>query len=262
MNKYAIFSDIDGTLVSFKTHRVPESAVQALTEAHKRGHHFYISTGRPLCFITNLKQVESLIDGYITTNGAYCFIGKKEVYCRSILPEDVQTVLNFSDQLGFPCIVVGEKTVAVYNNTPEVNNVFYNQLGVSGLDKTSSIDTLKGQRILQLTPFISPDLEKKIMPYLKHCNGGRWTPKFLDITDAEADKGKGLLKIAEYEKIDIFHTIALGDGGNDIPIIRQAGIGIAMGNAADSTKDAADFVTQDVDDNGLAYALKHYKIIR
>ncbi len=262
MNKYAIFSDIDGTLVSFKTHRVPESAVQALTEAHQRGHHFYISTGRPPCFITNLKQVEPLIDGYISANGAYCFIGKKEVYCRSILQEDVDTLLNFSDQLGFPCIVVGEKTVAVYNNIPEVNDVFYNQLGVPGLEKAPSTDALKGQRILQLTPFISPAIEKKIMPYLKHCTGGRWTPKFLDITDADADKGKGLLKMAEYEKIDISHTIALGDGGNDIPIIRQAGIGIAMGNASDTTKKSADFVTKDVDDNGLAYALKHYKIIK
>lgn len=261
MNRYAIFSDIDGTLVSFKTHRVPESAVQALTEAHKRGHRLYISTGRPKCFIINLKQIEHLIDGYMTTNGAYCYIGKQEVYCRSICPKDVQTLLHFSDQLGFPCVVVGEKNVAVYHNTPEVNDIFYGQLGVPGLDKAPSIDALKGQRILQLTPFISPEVEKQIMPHLPHCNAGRWTPIFLDITDANADKGKGLLKMAEHEKIAISHTLTLGDGGNDIPIIKQAGIGIAMGNASEHTKEIADFVTHDVDDNGLAYALRHYGLI-
>lgn len=260
-NKYAIFSDIDGTLVSFETHVIPESAVQALTEAHQRGHRIYISTGRPLCFIINLKQIEHLIDGYITTNGAYCFVGKQEVNCCGISPEDVQTMLKFSDQLGFPCVLVGEKTIAVYHNTPEVNAVFYGELGVPGLDKAPSINALKGQRILQLTPFISPEQEEKMMPYLKHCTSGRWNPKFTDITDKDADKGKGLLKMAAFEKFDISHTMALGDGGNDIPIIRQAGIGIAMGNASDQTKAAADFVTRSVDDDGLAYALKHFGLI-
>ena len=55
--------------------------------------------------------------------------------------------------------------------------------------------------------------------------------------------------------------MAFGDGGNDISIIRQAGIGVAMGNAGDDVKAVADYVTTSVDDDGIANALKHFGVI-
>lgn len=71
----ALFFDIDGTLVSFKTHTIPDSTIQALTAAKSKGIEIYISTGRPYPLINNISAIEHLIDGYITANGAYCFIG-------------------------------------------------------------------------------------------------------------------------------------------------------------------------------------------
>ena len=68
----ALFFDIDGTLVSFKSHRIPQSTVDALEQAKKNGVEVYISTGRPKQIINNLGQIEHLIDGYITANGARC----------------------------------------------------------------------------------------------------------------------------------------------------------------------------------------------
>ena len=68
MVKY-LFFDIDGTLVSFNTHKIPQSTVDALTQAKANGVKVYISTGRPMLFINNLGQIEHLIDGYITTTG-------------------------------------------------------------------------------------------------------------------------------------------------------------------------------------------------
>ena len=80
----ALFFDIDGTLVSFQTHRIPQSTVDALERAKKNGVKVYISTGRPKMIITNLGQIEHLIDGYITTNGARCFVGDHTVCQRPI----------------------------------------------------------------------------------------------------------------------------------------------------------------------------------
>ena len=54
----ALFFDIDGTLVSFKTHKIPQSTVDALEQAKKNGVEVYISTGRPQLLITNLGQIE------------------------------------------------------------------------------------------------------------------------------------------------------------------------------------------------------------
>jgi hydroxymethylpyrimidine pyrophosphatase-like HAD family hydrolase len=67
-DKYALFFDIDGTLVSFNTHQIPYSTVRALTDAKANGAQVYIATGRPLMIITNLGAIEHLIDGYITTS--------------------------------------------------------------------------------------------------------------------------------------------------------------------------------------------------
>ena len=82
------------TLVSFKTHKIPQSTVDALEQAKKNGVEVYISTGRPQLLITNLGQIEHLIDGYITTNGARCFVGDKVVSQHAILPEDVKKIIE------------------------------------------------------------------------------------------------------------------------------------------------------------------------
>ena len=56
-------------------------------------------------------------------------------------------------------------------------------------------------------------------------------------------------------------TMAFGDGGNDISIIKEAGIGVAMGNAGEEVKEIADYVTSSVDDDGVKNALLHFGVI-
>ena len=64
--------------------------------------------------------------------------------------------------------------------------------------------------------------------------------------------------MAAHLGLDPKRTIAFGDGGNDASMIRKAGIGIAMGNALESLKQEADYVTTTVDDDGVLNALRHY----
>lgn len=56
----ALFFDIDGTLVSFKTHQIPESTVEALTLAKEKGIKVFISTGRPFPLINNLDAITTV----------------------------------------------------------------------------------------------------------------------------------------------------------------------------------------------------------
>lgn len=85
----ALFFDIDGTLVSFETHAIPASTIEALTIAHEKGIKIFIATGRPKAIINNLADIQDrgLIDGYITMNGAYCFVGDEVIYKAPFLPE-------------------------------------------------------------------------------------------------------------------------------------------------------------------------------
>ena len=260
-NVKALFFDIDGTLVSFNTHRIPGSTVQALRTAKQRGVMVFISTGRPIHIINNLGQIEELIDGYITTNGAYCFIGKEQVCMNAISKAEVAIIMDACRQWDRPIVMSGKDEVAIFNYKQEVDDVFNKQLGVNCIDYGLPAERLLGKPILQMTPFISYSQEEELMAQLPGCTSGRWSPHFTDITCSKADKGKGLAAMALHLGLNICDTMAFGDGGNDTPILRAAGIGVAMGNGCDEAKENADFVTESVDEDGVRNALHHFGVI-
>lgn len=261
-NISALFFDIDGTLVSFKTHQIPRSTVEAIAKAKENGVGIYISTGRPLQIITNLKDIEQYINGYITTNGALCFVGSNVVCCNPIPKENVDFLLSDADRYDYSVLVVGESGVRLYNKKPVFDEVFVRGLNVTNIDTTLSVaDMVEREKVLQLTPFISAAHEKTLMENLSGCVSGRWHPAFTDITAKAADKGRGLEAMASYLNIAISQTMAFGDGGNDIAILKRAGIGVAMGNAGDGAKAAADYITTSVDEDGVWNALKHFGVI-
>lgn len=258
----SLFFDIDGTLCSLNTHTIPESTVKALEAAKANGVKVFISTGRPIAIITNLGAIEHLIDGYITTNGAYCFVGDDVVRCTPIPEEDVRTLTRDAEEYGYPCIIAGDRGLAVYNHPKEtVDRVFRRELNVTNIDMGKPVGDILAGHVLQITSFFAPEHEPLLMARTSHCISARWHPEFTDITAREADKGKGLMAMAEHLGLDISETMAFGDGGNDISIIRQAGIGVAMGNAGNDVKAAADYVTTSVDDDGVMNALLRFKVI-
>ena len=67
--------------------------------------------------------------------------------------------------------------------------------------------------------------------------------------------------MAAHLGLNTSETMAFGDGGNDIPMLRHAGVGVAMGNAASEVQNAADYVTTSVDEDGILNALKHFGIL-
>lgn len=256
----ALFFDIDGTLVSFKTHLIPQSTVDSLREAKANGIKVYISTGRPVSFINNLAQIENLIDGYITTTGALCIVGNEKFGSHSISKESVKKIIDASRRMNKSCVVVGTEHTGIVNDSEELTRQFREGLNLQ-YDFTP-LDVVLKEDILQLSPFFDTDEETEVMQSMKDCISSRWNPAFTDITNIEADKGKALLAMSKHEGFKVNETMAFGDGGNDIPIIRQAGIGVAMGNAREEVKAVADYVTTSVDDNGIRNALRHFNVIQ
>lgn len=254
----ALFFDIDGTLVSFKTHKIPDSTVRAIKRAKDMGLQIYISTGRPFSLINNLHEISDWIDGFITVNGAYCFIGKQVIFCSPIPRDDVSMVIKMSDEMGFACMVVGEQEVVMYHSNEKVDVIFKQMLNVRQMRESNDIDTILSQPVLQLTPVISESEERQIMTLLAHSVSSRWYPDFADITARDTNKGRGLEAVMAYKGLSREETMAFGDGGNDVPIIKAAGIGVAMGNANESLKAVADYVTATVDDDGVEKALDYW----
>jgi len=69
------------------------------------------------------------------------------------------------------------------------------------------------------------------------------------------------MAMAIHMGLDTQYTMAFGDGGNDSSMIRKAGIGVAMGNALESLKQEADYITTSVDEDGILNALRHFNLI-
>ena len=257
----ALFFDIDGTLVSFNTHKVAQSTINGLNIAKERGIKIFISTGRPLSFINNLEDIEHLIDGYITTNGSYNFMGKSVISMHSIPKEEVLTLVDYLNKHEYPAILVGTDNTAVINHKPIVDRIVIDTLNITNIDFSITAKTVLQQDILQITPFITQEQQDIIMPQIPHCASERWHPEFIDTVNKQASKGKALSDIVAYNDLLISETMAFGDGGNDISMLLKAGIGVAMGNANDNVKAMANYVTSSADDDGIYKALKHFEVI-
>lgn len=258
----ALFLDIDGTLVSFDTHVIPASTIEALTAAKEKGIKIFIATGRPKVIINNLAplQERGLIDGYITMNGGYCFVGDEVIYKSAIPAADVQVIARLSHEQGFPCIFVKEHTLSVCQPNALVNEIFYDFLHV-GILPISSFEEATNEEIFQMTPFITEEEEREILPLIPNSELGRWFHAFTDVTAKGNTKQRGIDEIIRHFGIRLEETMSFGDGGNDISMLRHAAIGVAMGNAKEEIKQVANYVTASVDEDGIAKALKHFGVI-
>lgn len=257
----AAFFDIDGTLVSFKTHKIPASTIQAIEQAKEHGLKIFISTGRPVAIINNIDAIRHLVDGYITFNGARTFIGDTDVTLMPIPEEEVRKMIADATKRNYAVVVCGREDISIHNHTTIFDDVFVQGLGVHNIDPNYPVEPMLSRPVLQLTPFFSTADEEKILPEMPHCISARWNPKFTDITVKGADKGTALLHLTQYLGIDPKDCIAFGDGGNDLSILRAAGIGVAMGNANEDVQAVADYVTTSVDDNGIPNAFRHFNFL-
>ena len=112
--------------------------------------------------------------------------------------------------------------------------------------------------LMSVQPEILPEVQKKIAEHLpQSLIVVRTAPFYLEIIPAQINKGKGLLDICSVLGIDRSDTAAFGDAENDIPMIRTAGFGVAMANAEEVVKAAADYVTASNNEDGIALALEN-----
>jgi hydroxymethylpyrimidine pyrophosphatase-like HAD family hydrolase len=118
-----------------------------------------------------------------------------------------------------------------------------------------------GEPIYMGVIYCSKDEERPFIEKLQGCHITRWSRHGLDIIPGNGDKLEGIRQYIELKEISRDEIIAFGDGENDIGMLKYAGIGVALGNAGDQVKMSADYVTADIDDDGVWKALQHFQII-
>lgn len=256
----AIFFDIDGTLVSFKTHKVPQSTKEALKLLRQKGIKLFIATGRAFMSIDNLDNFQ--FDAYITLNGGYCLTGNKEVIYKSKIPSNNIYALNdyLKNTEMFPCMAATEDEITINYIDDDVRHIL--ELINFATPVIKSFEEVRDIEVFQLMAFVDKEKEDYLMKnILTDCAPTRWNPLFTDIIREGNSKQTGMDKLLDYYHIDLSETMAFGDGGNDIPMLQHASVSIAMGNAHDDVKQAASYITDSVDEDGIWNALKKFSII-
>ena len=253
----AAFFDIDGTLLSFKTHLVSPGTIQAFEELHRQGIHTFISSGRPKVLIPPMPVG---FDGYVTMNGGYCFVGNQVLLRNPIPQEETDCWLQYAEQENLCTMIFTEHEMFVNTHSDPVANAIRNQLEFQ-MPPLLPTRQMMGHETFQVIAIMPAERDNDVLQMLPHCRLPRWHPQFSDLVNADNSKATGIDSILHHYGIDRNECIGFGDGGNDIEMLDFCGIGVAMGNADDNVKAHADYVTSSVDEEGIANALRQLHII-
>jgi len=254
----AIFFDIDGTLVSFRTHQVSPAVVDALHRLREKGIRLFISTGRHPQMLSYIRSVFPF-DGYITLSGQYCFCGDTVVRRSPMERRSVEALVEATGDGAFSCIYLeGED---MYINRVDGHTLeFMKDLDLALPPLADPARALEGE-LYQAIAFLTRENEHLLLERAPGLKTTRWHPNFLDVIPAAGGKDQGMDAILAHFHIPLEDTMAFGDGENDLSMLIHAGIGVAMGSASEGVKSQADHVTGTVDEDGIVTALTRFGLI-
>ena len=255
----AIFFDVDGTLLSHKTNAVPASALRALEALRQKGILTFMATGRHISMLRQLKALEGLrFDGVVSLNGQYCCDESGIIYHCPLETSAVAALLDYLKAHPHPCILVEADRMYINFHNALVEQV---QAAIhSEMPELGDLDRGYTQPIYQAILYMSEENLAKLPP-LPGIKLTRWNLGGADLIPAKGGKAAGITKLLEHYGIDKSETMAFGDGENDVDMFRAVGTAAAMGNACAEAKEAADYVTDDIDRDGIWNALKHFGVI-
>ncbi len=253
----AAFFDVDGTLLSHKTHRVPPSTRAALGKLRESGIRCVVATGRNLGELEKLPVKDICFDGYILMTGQVVLdADKKQCAATPITGRTREFLIDCFQKKSFPIFLAEENRGYVNYVNSHVRAV---QVSISS--EIPEIAEYSGADIFQASAYLRPEEEYLLEPIVGHCEITRWNFGGVDIIAKGGGKIRGIQQYLDRNGLKPEEIIAFGDGENDEQMLRFAGLGVAMGNAEPATKAAADYVTADIDADGLAKALQHFGLI-
>lgn len=252
----AIFFDFDGTVYSHTTESVPESTIKAFKLLRDKGILTFLATGRSKPEMTWFDTSDLIFSGQILNNGQLAIDENNNYLYKDIITGELkENILKVFNEKKIPMYLISENDIFC--------NFVNDEMRIAQEKNSSPIPRVKeyeGEDIY-MTSIVYKTEEEKEQLYSIGGNVMIWQNNAIDIVPLTASKSKGIIEVCKKYQIDIKDTMAFGDGLNDIDMIQTCGIGVAMGNSKNEVKQAADYVTEDIDEDGLYNALKHFKLI-
>lgn len=256
--------DIDGTLVNSEKNITP-GVKEAISAAQNEGKKIVICTGRPLSgaqrYLNELglngqddQYVVSFNGAVVESTSGNVLFKKGLSYDQYIDLEAIARKLKLHfHSVGLDRIYTAERDLGHYT--------IYNSRIVKLEVSYRTQEEMRNIPIIKCMYIDDPDyLDSKLNDPLfkemaKKVTFSKTEPFYYEATAANTDKGTGLKVLCEHLNIKPENVMALGDQANDMPMIKYAGLGVAMGNAVEITKQNADEITTDCDHDGVAVAI-------
>ena len=259
--KKAVFFDIDGTLWDFHN-QIPESTVTAIRTLRKNGHYAFICSGRSRAYIRHPDLFAVGFDGLVAGCGTHVELDGKRIYekliDRELAVHTVETVRSY----GFRPILEGPEYI--YMDDADFGNDIYGQKLKRELGgQLVSIADHYGEWEINKLSCATNDADREgcFAALEEHYTYLIHNSSVVECVPKGYTKATGMRKMCEALGIDRADTIAVGDSVNDLAMLEYAGVGIAMGNGSAEAKAAADYVTSELQNDGIYNAMVHFELI-
>lgn len=245
----AVLSDVDDTLLVSDLAALPTKKVKdAILAAKKKGIIFSIVSARPLKFLEHIFTDLELKDPVVLDNGARIYNpATKEVLWESVMTtKNAKTVLAlakpYSVKVGVSSKMDSIPDLRVVTDDLRIRK--FNIKNLSENDAKELVEKIKNE-CKDLYAVLSPSNDDKTLMNIQ-------------VSNANANKQYGVLKLAEILGIETKDIIGIGDHYNDFPFLMACGLKVAMGNALDDLKAIADYVAPSVADDGIANVIEKF----
>lgn len=272
-----LFLDVDGTLIDYKT-KLPASAKKAVEQAQKNGHKIIICTGCSRCEI-EARDMDLNFDGVIYGNGCYVEYNNEEIFHQPLTLEQCTRFVNWCNERDLAFRLECNDGMFLSEGYEEKSRLTRYKY-TYGLEEDYSDKPLpplsrhmiSGKNLFRddvnKTAFVLKsyqdflDAKEEFSDMAVDTWGGKGELALYGATRAkEFDKENSIHLLLKYLNVDPKDAIAFGDGVVDIPMFKACGFSVAMDNGNDEVKQAASYVTDDVDQDGLYNAFKYLKLI-
>ncbi len=261
--------DLDGTLTNDKKEITPRT-LDTMLRVQERGVKLVLASGRPTYGITPLAESLSMTryGGYILSYNGGKIIDTKsgEMIYESTLPQSIVPELHQISQEHKVTILTYQDE---YILTEEPDNqyvgheIFLTKMSPKRVDDFSrAVDFAPDKCLIvgepeRLIP-LGEELNKR---YGETLSAYRSEPFFLEVVPKGIDKAESLKRLLDLTSSEREEMIAVGDGYNDLSMIRFAGLGVAMANAQAEVKSVADYITLSNEEDGVAALAEKFILV-
>lgn len=260
--KKAVFFDIDGTLWDEKM-QIPESTKNAIRQLRENGHYAFICSGRSRSNIRSKHLLNLGFDGVIASCGTHIDFHKEKVFEVLLSEKQLVHALDTLKKYNMPAVLEGPDYIYVNpEDFLEDPYVIYlrNELGDELKEISGNVSEIFINKMsaaignADVNAFIKDmGAEFDVIVHTRE--------NLVEINPAGHSKATGIQKVCEIFDIPMENTYAFGDSANDVEMLQFVAHGIAMGNATEDAKEAAEYITTEIQADGIQNGLAYYGLI-